>query len=253
MDLQAIRKRLTPSTEEMKAVAQATKDIISGLAGEGREVVAGGSTSKGTNLAGNFDVDIFVRFKEDGQLDDMLEALVKELNVDYERIHGSRDYFTFTYKGFFFEIVPVKYVTRAEDAENVTDMSPLHVFWAKEKLNENLRSDIRLAKQFCKASGTYGAESYINGISGHVLDILIIHYNGFENLLKAASTWEGKTIIDPEHKHDDALAALNEAKTHSPLIVIDPVDPSRNAAAALGEEKYDTFIDVAKHYLAAPS
>jgi tRNA nucleotidyltransferase (CCA-adding enzyme) len=255
MDFTALRNQLRPSQEEKEAVAQATQEIIQLLEGKGREVMAGGSTAKHTNLRGNYDIDIFVRFATPDNLDERLEILVKKLPVQYERVHGSRDYFMFTYKHFSFEIVPVYKVQSANEIHNVTDMSPLHVEWAKKHLTPELQDAIRLAKQFCKAAGVYGAESYINGVSGHVLDILLIYYGSFEKFIAAVASWKEKTIIDPLDKqsNEEIMQTLNVSKTVSPLILIDPIDRQRNAAAALSEEKYVLLVDVAKHFLQAPS
>ncbi|MBI5397878.1 hypothetical protein HZB03_00300, partial [Candidatus Woesearchaeota archaeon] len=113
--------------------------------------------------------------------------------------------------------------------------------------------DIRLAKQFCKAAGVYGAESFIKGFSGHVLDILVIYYRGFENLLKASLTWKPKEVIDvANHYKGTALKRLNPAKIESPIIVIDPVLPERNAAAALSVDKLHKFVKAAQGFLAKP-
>ena len=81
-------------------------------------------------LVSDHDVDIFVRFDleyavEEELISDFLEEALKIFNP--ERIHGSRDYFQFPYKGLDFEIVPVLAVEDASQALNVTDMSPLHV------------------------------------------------------------------------------------------------------------------------------
>lgn len=221
------------------------------------EVVAGGSTAKGTFLKGNFDIDVFVRFKTLGDISTFLERILidvsDDLTVSFEKIHGSRDYFQFTYNDFFFEIVPVKFIDKLSDMENVTDMSPLHVFWVKKHLSEKLAADIRLAKQFCKSCGVYGAESFINGVSGHVLDILIIEYGGFDNFVEAVSRWTGITVVDSESKHDDVFKELNQSKLVSPLIVVDPIDPNRNAAAALCKQKYDQLIQACSDFLKNPS
>jgi tRNA nucleotidyltransferase (CCA-adding enzyme) len=259
MEYTPILNAITPSKEDELLLQDAINTISSQLAqaaehtGVAVHIVPGGSTAKGTYLAGQFDVDMFVRFKTDQEnISDLLELMLAELNVVFERVHGSRDYFHFTYQDYFFEIVPVKYVDEPSQAVNVTDMSPLHVFWVNEHLTPELRNAIRLAKQFCKAIRVYGAESYINGFSGHVLDILIIYYGGFEALLKAASTWAEKTVVDPEQYHQDAFATLNASKLHSPLIVIDPIDAERNAAAALAVDKYNQFKASAKQFLEHP-
>lgn len=264
MNYSIILKRITPTREDIDTISSTTKEIVNLITDAAIkqdvpiEVVPGGSTAKGTFLKGNFDVDIFVRFKGDNSdlsntLELLLASFAPEQDIVIERVHGSRDYFTFTYNNLFFEIVPVKYVTKPQRADNVTDMSPLHVFWVKEKLNKKLRDDIRLAKQFCKAQGVYGAESFINGLSGHVLDILIIYYGGFDAFINAATKWGKVTVIDPEQKHDDVFEELNESKLVSPLVVIDPIDAHRNAAAALSQEKYVAFINSAKEFVNNPS
>jgi tRNA nucleotidyltransferase (CCA-adding enzyme) len=259
MDYSKILSKIKPTLEDTKKISKSANYIISYLKNnlKNTDVVAGGSFSKGTYLKGNFDVDIFVRFKDkldySNTLEDKIREFCKNEKIEYERVHGSRDYFQLTYNKIFFEIVPVKYVTKSLDVENVTDMSPLHVFWAKDKLNQKLKDDILLAKQFCKANKIYGAESYINGFSGHVIDILIINYNGFENLLKEASNWSDRTIIDIEHTHKNVLKSMNKAKLISPLIIVDPIDKNRNASAALSHENYEKFIDVCKDFLKSPS
>jgi len=240
------------------------------------EIMLGGSAAKGTFLKKDFDVDVFVRFNYDYKekdLSEMLETILKKISsLKFVRLHGSRDYFQAKYKGIYYEIIPVLYVTEPKKAMNVTDMSPLHVAWLKTHLNDNkhndnklnnnkinnnklnenksLRKEILLAKLFCKAQGCYGAESYIQGFSGHVLDILIVNYGSFLNLLKSSQKWKQFDVIDVE-KHGTA-DKLNQSKI-SPLLLIDPLQPDRNAAAALSTEKFELFKQKAKEFLANPS
>lgn len=236
------------------------------------EIMLGGSAAKGTFLKKDFDVDVFIRFDysyKDKPLSEMLEGLLNSLNnslksplknitaFKFVRVHGSRDYFQATYKGIHYELIPVLYVTEPKKALNVTDMSPLHVTWLKNHLNNNkinenksLRMEILLAKLFCKAQGCYGAESYIQGFSGHVLDILLVNYSSFLNILNASQKWKQFDVIDVE-KHGTSNQ-LNQSKI-SPLIIIDPLQPDRNAAAALSAEKFELFKQKAKEFLANPS
>lgn len=254
------------------------------------KAMLGGSGAKGTWLKNSYDADIFVLFNyrkfadKSTELSDLLE---KKLKIAFKhqkiiRLHGSRDYFQLVEKfgkkninndtkktinvnpnEFTFEIVPILEIKKAKEARNITDVSPLHASWVKKNSNENLRDDIRLAKQFCKSVAVYGAESYIQGFSGYILEILIIHYNGFINLLNAASKWPleikqdtDKVIIDFKKYYKnktEVLFNVNKAKTQSPLIVIDPVQKDRNAAAALGNEQYLNFISAAKEFLLHPS
>ncbi|MFH1506375.1 MAG: CCA tRNA nucleotidyltransferase [archaeon] len=257
--LEKIRKQLKPDTVVLKQVDEAVEDINSLLKKNKlkAECVKGGSVAKGTFLKGDFDVDLFVRFDysyKDKDLSKLLEKALKPLKP--ELVHGSRDYFQIKNKDkLVFEIVPVLKINDYKKALNVTDMSPLHVFYVEKHLREKpeLAEDIRLAKQFCKANKVYGAESYIKGFSGHVLDILIIYYGSFEQLLMQASVWGDRVILDPEKHLEDPLKALNKAKTHSPLIIVDPIQPDRNAAAALSRERFELFKEAAKKFLHKPS
>jgi tRNA nucleotidyltransferase (CCA-adding enzyme) len=104
-----------------------------------------------------------------------------------------------------------------------------------------------------KANHVYGAESHINGFSGHVVDLLVLAYGSFQDVLQATEEWQPKTIIDVEEHHDTPMLTLNESKTHGPLIVVDPIQPDRNAAAAVNQESYDAFKDAAKAFLKTPS
>lgn len=211
------------------------------------EAVVGGSVAKGTFLKGEHDVDIFVLFNKDGNLSDELFNVLKGIFKDVETIKGSRDYFQVRLYGLNFEIVPVLRIKNAKEAKNIMDVSPMHAEWVKKHLNDKLKDDVRLLKQFCRAQNVYGAESYIKGFSGYVLEVLIIYYKGFDNLLKNAVDWKKGVIIDvAKHK-----SRINKSKL-GPLVVIDPVDSKRNAAAALSEEKFKRFIAGCKGYLNNP-
>lgn len=221
----------------------------------------GGSGAKGTWLKEANDADVFVCFNynkykdKSGQLSDILEKKIKPLFPRLTRLHGSRDYFQFEKHGFTFEIVPILDIKDAKQAKNITDVSPLHAKWVIANTNKQLRDEIRLTKQFCKANNAYGAESYIRGFSGYMCEVLTTHYGSFPKLARAASKWKEKVIIDTKkfYKGKDVLMELNKSKTYSPLILIDPVQKDRNAAAALSDEKFNNFIDACKSFLKKPS
>jgi len=252
--LTKVLRENTMPAQEQKAVLSAAKEYIKELGksisrlGYTAEPVLGGSAAKGTMVREDFDIDIFVRFDpkyKDEDLPYMLEELLKDAN----RVHGSRDYFMAEYKGMSIEIVPVLKISHPREARNVTDMSPLHVFWIEKMIGKNpgLKDEIIIAKVFCKAQGIYGAESYISGFSGHVLDILIAYYGSFIKLIENAVQWPKYKVIDISGHGNE----INSSKI-SPLIVIDPVDPNRNAAAALSEEKFMKFRNAAGAFMKKP-
>jgi tRNA nucleotidyltransferase (CCA-adding enzyme) len=216
------------------------------------DVVIGGSVAKSTNLK-HYDMDIFVQFYKNPD-SDLLEAVLKKEFARVERLHGSRDYFKIHAGSKHYEIVPVLKIAKAEQAENVTDVSMLHVKWVKANLKNP--GDVKLAKLFCRAQHVYGAESFISGFSGYFLEILIVYYGSFEKMIKAAAKWKPKVVIDAAHYYtskEDALFQLNASKTISPVIVIDPVQKDRNAGAAVSIEKFDKFVKAAQEYTKKPS
>ncbi|HLP79942.1 MAG TPA: nucleotidyltransferase domain-containing protein [Acidobacteriota bacterium] len=221
------------------------------------DIRCGGSVAKNTYLAGDYDCDVFVRFdKKHIGISKLLLKLLEKAGIKPVLVNGSRDYFQAKIDGIQYEIVPVLWINDPKQAENVTDMSVFHVDWVLERTKGNdLSNQIRLGKAFCKANRVYGAESYIGGFSGHVLDILTIYYGGFREMLSAATNWPEKCVIDPMQFYagKDALSLLNEAKIVSPLIIVDPILPSRNAASALTLEKWRLFKQAAVAYLGKPS
>jgi tRNA nucleotidyltransferase (CCA-adding enzyme) len=255
--LRTVLARIKPAQDQIHEADHFVKDLQKKVdaAGLKAAVMIGGSTAKGTFLKGDHDIDIFVRFdrKKHGNdpLDDLLAQVVPEGS---ERVHGSRDYFQVHLHGYNFEMVPVLKVQRSSEAKNVTDMSPLHVAHVAKALKKaKLADEIRLAKQFCKAAKVYGAESYINGFSGHVLDLLLIRYGSFTKLLQAAAVWGDHVVLDPGNHHKDPRFSIDESKRLGPLLLVDPVQPERNAAAALSREKFELFKEQARAFLAKPA
>jgi tRNA nucleotidyltransferase (CCA-adding enzyme) len=251
-----VLKKIKPEKEHYKE-ADEFIELINSLIKKNNtkaQCVAGGSYAKGTILKNDFDIDLFVRFDYSYKEEDLSVILEKILKpIKPQKVHGSRDYFQTKKNKLFFEIIPVLKIEKNSQALNVTDMSPLHVSYMKNKLKtQKLKDDIRLAKKFCKAAKTYGAESHIQGFSGHVLDILIAYYNGFENLLKQTSVWGDKVIIDIEKQLKNPEKELNKSKIQSPLIVVDPVDKNRNAAAAISKKSFEVFKKKAKEFLENP-
>jgi tRNA nucleotidyltransferase (CCA-adding enzyme) len=221
------------------------------------KAILGGSGAKGTWLK-TFDADIFVKFNygkfkdKSSEISDMLDEFLRR-DFRIKRLHGSRDYFQIKQGKFTFEIVPILDIKRAEMAKNITDVSPLHAGFVTR--HKHLKDEMRLTKQFFKSAGVYGAESYIRGFSGYVCELLTIHYGSFLRLIKAATKWKEKTVVDIKnhYKKKDVFNEINKSKLGSPLIIIDPVQKDRNAAAALSEDKFHLLAERAKKFLKAPS
>src|SRR3989338_775315 len=258
--LNEVLKEIQPDKAYENEIFARLNDIIKKINQGQKDFKAklGGSGAKGTWLK-TFDADIFVLFDyskykgRGSELSDILESTLKKKFPKFIRMHGSRDYFQIKERDYNFEIVPILRINKASQAENITDVSPLHSSWVKKY--KKLSGEIKLTKQFCKAAGVYGAESYIRGFSGYACEILTIHYNSFIRLLKGAAKWEIGKIIDVEdfYKGKDLFKIMNTSKLTSPLIVIDPVQKDRNASAALSREKFEIFKKCAAEFLKSPS
>jgi tRNA nucleotidyltransferase (CCA-adding enzyme) len=249
-------KEIKRYSEEMKALIENLGKKLKGKA----NVMLGGSFAKNTVIKKDrYDADIFIRFFKNPD-SRILEKILKNLNLKFETLHGSRDYFRIKSRGIFIEIVPIMNLKadETEKAANVTDVSPFHVYYISKKIekNQKLADEIRLAKALCYALDCYGAESHIRGFSGYCLEVLVSYYGSFLRLLEAASKWPDKVVIDPEKYYksrDEILRELNESKLISPLVIVDPVQKNRNISAALSDEKFNAFRDACKKFLAHPS
>ena len=254
-----IVKNIKPDKEYEKEIFDKTNDIVKKINKnfKNAKAILGGSGAKRTWLK-TFDADIFVKFKYgkfQHKSEELSHILGKFLGKHFKvrRLHGSRDYFQIKQGKFTFEIIPILEIKKAEQAKNITDVSPLHSkFVLKHK---KLADEIRLTKQFFKSSKVYGAESYIRGFSGYVCEILTIYYGSFVKLIQAASKWKEKTVIDIKRYYQgkNVFMDLNKSKLTSPLIVIDPVQKDRNAAAALDHEKFEILKHRTKEFLKKPS
>lgn len=266
--VEKVKSRVRPDVMLIKNVDETVKrinDSILKLAIDA-ECVKGGSIAKNTFLKNDHDVDLFVQFAlkyPDDNLSDLLSDTLKKAfpRQSIQRIHGSRDYYQFTLKNLDYEIIPVLKIHKSNfhESKNITDFSPLHVEWtgSRIKLRPELADEIRVAKQFCKANSVYGAESYINGFSGHIVDILVIHYGSFLSLIKKFASLDNISIkkpvvIDTDNLLKDPLKELNKSKI-TPLIIVDPIQRERNAAAALSKAKLEMFVDACGRFIDEPS
>lgn len=245
---------IVPNKEEKEYLAKKVKEFLSNFKSlKDIEFFVGGSYEKNTWLSKSRDIDIFVRFDYKKFVNEDISSKLKEILLskfkDVEIVHGSRDYYHILFGDILFEIVPVLNIKKLSDAKNIMDVSPFHVEYVKKKLNSKMCDEVRKLKLLCKANNIYGAESYVRGFSGYVLEVLISHYKNINKLMKEASKWSEKIVIDPakHYKSKQALVLLNQSKISS-LILIDPVQKDRNIAAALSKENFLKFVDIAKQY-----
>jgi tRNA nucleotidyltransferase (CCA-adding enzyme) len=266
--LKEVLNNITPSEEESSVIKKSLGEFLRKIEERLKslkvdaEIFVGGSYAKKTLIKRDkYDIDIFLRFdkKHKEDIQKLAEKILKDFS-GISKVHGSRDYFNIKINPkIFFEIVPVLKIKNPESAENITDLSYLHVKYINQKIkSEKLLNEIRIAKSFCYANNCYGAESYIRGFSGYGLELLVYYYKSFLKFIRAiAKTKDNqKIIIDIEKKHknkSEILMNLNSSKLQSPVILIDPTYKQRNVLAALSDETFRKFRTTCKNFLKNPS
>jgi tRNA nucleotidyltransferase (CCA-adding enzyme) len=251
-----ILKEVSPKPKDKKILLDIQKEILKKIKLPDTTSKLGGSGAKNTWLKNTHDIDIYVKFNyakykdKSNKLSDILHKVLKKSFSKVDRIHGSRDYFQISHKGYTLEIVPILAITKPEQSKNITDFSIFHVKYVTDKIKKNpkLANEIRVSKVFARANRFYGAESHIGGFSGYVLELLVSKYGSFLKFANAVSIWKSNTVIGNKKEAEE----LNWAKKQSPLILIDPVQPERNAAAALSTKQYDHIISICKKFISSP-
>ncbi len=257
--IESLKDKLKKEVQEKEEFVISTKESLrkeferrTREAGIEGDVLVGGSIEKGTWLPEKLEFDIFIRIRS-------AEGFKRFYTIcpEGERMLGSRDYFRIEEKEYGVEIIPIKYIERPEEAEDITDLSPFHVEYVNSRTNEDMKYDIRLLKRFMMKKGVYGAETHVGGFSGYLAELLIINYGSLLSLFKAVeSEWKSKIYLDPEgyyRNYFDAKFHLGEDKTYGPMIFVDPTFRYRNAAAALSLEAYSKFIFYVRMFLRNPS
>ena len=265
--LKKVLEKIKPSKRDLEEITSRTEEFLKKVKERIKkekidaEIFVGGSFAKKTVIKkGKYDVDIFIRYGKKHEYEDF-SILTLRLLRDFKevsRVHGSRDYFKIEQTPILFiEVIPVKKIKKASEADNITDLSYSHVHYIHKKIKSDKTLDeIRIAKAFCYATNCYGAESYIKGFSGYGLELLIYHYKNFFNFAKAMVKANEKIIIDIEKDYKDKkqiLLDLNSSKLSSPIILIDPTYRQRNVLAALSQETFEKFKKECKKFIENPN
>ncbi|HLI46593.1 MAG TPA: CCA tRNA nucleotidyltransferase [Geobacterales bacterium] len=243
--LDQAREKTKVSEEEREKLNEIVKEVIEKLEEKRKElgieakIEVHGSYAHDTWLSGDKDVDVFVLQKNERVIEDAMK-LAKSTFKDYQERYAEHPYITVFYKGYNFDIVPAYMIEKGERIRTATDRSRLHTLYLNEVLNDELRTEIRLLKLFLKTLDLYGAEIKIEGLSGYLCELLIVHYRSFLNLIKSAIKWVPyKTVIGDWKGNPE------------PFVFVDPVDNTRNVASSF--KRIDDFRYACLLFLEKPS
>ena len=262
-----VKEKVTPTPIEKdeinKMVDEAvfvTKKIIKPL---GLGFTLAGSFIRDTWMADKKEFEIFILFPE-GAKREVLEKkgleigkkIVRMLKGKHVIAYAEHPYVRARVGDFDIDIVPCYKLNSAKSIKSAVDRTPFHNKWIEKNLPIRLSSEVRLLKKFAKVLGVYGSDTRVQGFSGYLCELLIVHYGSFKALMKQASKWEpGKIMIDlaKYHKGAEIPQDLKKKFKGHPFIVIDPVDPRRNVAAAFSPDNFVLFSNAAKKFITKPN
>ncbi|MFC7235194.1 CCA tRNA nucleotidyltransferase [Halosegnis marinus] len=251
--VERVSERVTPDAAERArldaaatALRERAEDALADLDTEA-DVLLVGSTARGTWLAGDRDIDVFVRFPPDlprDRLEAYGLAVGHAVLADGHEEYAEHPYVKGTFEGFDVDCVPCYDVDSAADIRSAVDRTPFHTAYVESRLDDDLAADVRVTKAFLKGIGAYGSDLRTKGFAGYLAELLVLDHGGFRPLVAAAADWSPPVRFDPEghgtRSFDDAL------------VVVDPTDPERNVAASLSESNLARLIHYSRELLADP-
>jgi tRNA nucleotidyltransferase (CCA-adding enzyme) len=256
-DFEAVAERVLERVEPDATERERLEATVDTLLERTREAIADlpveadplrvGSTARGTWLAGERDIDLFVRFPADlprAKLAEYGLEVGHAVLPDGREEYAEHPYVTGTVDGFDVDLVPCYDVDMARDIESAVDRTPFHTAYIEERLTPELTAEIRVLKQFCTGIGVYGSDLRTRGFSGYLLELLVLAFGSTRGVLEAAADWRPPVELDPE--------AHGERSFDDALVVVDPTDPTRNVAAVLSSANLSRLQHHARDALADP-
>ena len=267
--LRRVSERVTPDADERERLRAVADELaaraaaaIDDLPVDG-EAVQVGSSARSTWLAGDRDIDLFVRFPADLDREaleryglDVGHAVLPDGHEEY----AEHPYVKGAYEGFEVDLVPCYDVASATEIRSAVDRTPFHDAFLQARYTPELSEGARLLKRFMKGVGVYGSDLRTEGFSGYLVELLVLEHGGFVPLVEAAAEWHPPVRFDLRGSADAGEAGPAEvppevaetAEFDDPLVVIDPTDPDRNVAAVLSAANLARFQHYCRELLAEP-
>jgi tRNA nucleotidyltransferase (CCA-adding enzyme) len=267
--VKAVLEEVKPTKTELEQTKHAINLIMERLklvTPKNVEIILAGSVARGTQVRGNFDIDIFLLFPR--SLDEKVmekkgleiaKRVIKNKDESYSIKYAEHPYtkLTFGKLGVDVEIVPAYKITDIKDKGTSVDRTPLHNEFISSKLSERQRDDVRVLKTFLNSYGIYGAEARIEGFSGYLCELLISHFGSFASFVCAAANVKLPMAIDALNKKEYASSSKEAkelaCKFSRQFIVLDPTDANRNVAANVSDESLSRLAIASRALIKAPS
>ncbi len=255
-----VLKRVTPSKSERRKITELTQELIKRLKQEAEkrgidtEIRVEGSMAKNTWLKDTPEIDIFMRVPTTmprEEFGNICLKIAKEATQNSKQIerYAEHPYLEAIIGDVYVNIVPCYSVKQGKWLSS-TDRTPFHTNYIKSMLDEEMTKEVRILKRFMKGVNIYGAETKVGGFSGYLCELLVLKYGSFVKVLRAASNWRKRTVVDYEKQYKTKIEVKRVFEQN--LIVIDPVDMTRNVAAAVKKDKLDEFVVASRAFLKTP-
>lgn len=215
---------------KVKEAAEAHPEVVG--------VFLGGSFAKDTWLAGDVDIDVFVKLStgvDEKRFEEVGLSVGREALRGYKpgKKYAQHPYTEATVDGFKVNVVPC-YDVRPGEWRSAADRSVHHVAFVREHLDEEARLQVRLLKKFMKAVGVYGAEIQKEGFSGYAAEVLIYEYESLEATLRSFAVF----VPDSEDEY---------------FTLFDPIDDARDLGKAMSKETVARMVLASRAFLEEPS
>ncbi len=253
----AVSAQIAPSPELLERVARVRTELVRRVeeAAKARgsplvRALVAGSAARGTFLQDRLDIDLFLLFPPELPRDRLREeglALGRAVLTEPETRYAEHPYLRGKFEGFAVDAVPGYAVSDSAHPLSAVDRTPFHQAYLTERETPETVREIRLTKQFLRAIGVYGSEARTEGVSGYLVELLIVRFGTFHALLTEARRWRIPVRLTEPDQEPPRLPE-NVA-----LILPDPVDPHRNVASALSRRNLGLLILAAGAYLDRPS
>lgn len=251
---QNILAKIMPTKEELQEIKKVEAKVIPKITEASKKlklplkkVLLAGSSARGTFIRNKKDLDFFLLFDLKLTVDEIKEQNRKILEeafpkTDFVEEYGEHPYLKTNLFGVNIDFVPGFFITNISQKKSSVDRTPLHLaYLEKHQTKETIKETI-LLKQFLKNNLLYGADQKNNGLPGYLVELFILKFQTFENVLKVISKFPS---IGP-------ITLANESKIkrfHEPFVFVDPTDPDRNVASAVSKRNWQIFAFLANKFL----
>ena len=215
-----------------------------------RRCLVAGSAARRTYLRDRMDIDLFLLFPPETPRPD-LERFGLDLGAALlertETRYAEHPYRRGVFEGFQVDAVPGYAIADPSHPQSAVDRTPFHQAYLSAHQTPAMIGQVRLAKQFFRALGIYGSEARTAGLSGYLVELLILRFGSLRALLEEGQGWRipVRLVSTP--------GAQPRVPEDVALVLDDPVDPGRNVATALSRRNLGLLILAAEEYRARPS